>query len=202
MVTSAKLVQPAIQQYPTFWSTVSPPNETDTKHVQSRIQLNPTSLSAVNPSKETDAKFVQSRIQLEPTFWSVVSPLKETDTKLVQLNTPNLLLFVGEALVGNDGIDQLLMFNKALATYLPSNQQHEIDGIVLTKFDTIQRFCVSFLVVNRYLTLPLRPTLFEQALLLSFDTPEQREEYERHQRHYHDHSHVIRHDDYTACSTP
>ena len=57
--------------------------------------------------------------------------------KLVQLNSPNLLLFVGEALVGNDGIDQLLMFNKALATYLPSNQQHEIDGIVLTKFDTI-----------------------------------------------------------------
>jgi signal recognition particle receptor subunit alpha len=29
------------------------------------------------------------------------------------------------------------MFDKALATYLPPNKQHKIDGIVLTKFDTI-----------------------------------------------------------------
>jgi len=56
--------------------------------------------------------------------------------KLVQLNSPNLVLFVGEALVGNDGIDQLMMFNQALAKYLPRGG-HEIDGIVLTKFDTI-----------------------------------------------------------------
>jgi hypothetical protein len=28
-------------------------------------------------------------------------------------------------------------FNKALATYLPSGQKSGIDGIVLTKFDTI-----------------------------------------------------------------
>ena len=32
--------------------------------------------------------------------------------KLVTLNDPNLVLFVGEALVGNDGIDQLQMFNQ------------------------------------------------------------------------------------------
>mmetsp|Transcript_17774 Transcript_17774/g.36407 ORF Transcript_17774/g.36407 Transcript_17774/m.36407 type:complete len:536 (+) Transcript_17774:114-1721(+) len=57
--------------------------------------------------------------------------------KLVQVNKPNMLLFVGEALVGNDGIDQLTMFNKALATYLPSGASTGIDGIVLTKFDTI-----------------------------------------------------------------
>ena len=35
--------------------------------------------------------------------------------KLVSVNTPDLVLFVGEALVGNDGIDQLNMFNKSLA---------------------------------------------------------------------------------------
>jgi signal recognition particle receptor subunit alpha len=57
--------------------------------------------------------------------------------KLVQMNKPNMLLFVGEALVGNDGINQLEMFNKALATYLPSGESKGIDGIVLTKFDTI-----------------------------------------------------------------
>lgn len=32
--------------------------------------------------------------------------------KLVAVNKPNMLLFVGEALVGNDGVDQLMMFNK------------------------------------------------------------------------------------------
>mmetsp|Transcript_15478 Transcript_15478/g.18350 ORF Transcript_15478/g.18350 Transcript_15478/m.18350 type:complete len:616 (+) Transcript_15478:19-1866(+) len=57
--------------------------------------------------------------------------------KLVQINKPNMLLFVGEALVGNDGINQLQMFNKALSTYLPSGESKGIDGIVLTKFDTI-----------------------------------------------------------------
>jgi signal recognition particle receptor subunit alpha len=62
--------------------------------------------------------------------------------KLVQLNEPNLLLFVGEALVGNDGIDQLMMFNQALAKHIPTNRidgngKNGIDGIVLTKFDTI-----------------------------------------------------------------
>ena len=31
------------------------------------------------------------------------------------VNTPDLVLFVGEALVGNDGIDQLNMFNKSCA---------------------------------------------------------------------------------------
>ena len=57
--------------------------------------------------------------------------------KLISTNEPDLVLFVGEALVGNDGIDQLSMFDKALATYLPPHKQHQIDGVVLTKFDTI-----------------------------------------------------------------
>ncbi len=33
----------------------------------------------------------------------------------MKVNKPNMLLFVGEALVGNDGIDQLMMFNKVAA---------------------------------------------------------------------------------------
>jgi hypothetical protein len=32
--------------------------------------------------------------------------------ELVADNQPNLVLFVGEALVGNDGVDQLVEFNK------------------------------------------------------------------------------------------
>ena len=47
------------------------------------------------------------------------------------------MLFVGEALVGNDGVDQLRKFNQALADHSDVNNPHLIDGIVLTKFDTI-----------------------------------------------------------------
>ena len=47
------------------------------------------------------------------------------------------MLFVGEALVGNEAVDQLVKFNQALADHSQSQRPHLIDGIVLTKFDTI-----------------------------------------------------------------
>jgi len=46
-------------------------------------------------------------------------PLMRALAKLVSDNEPDLCLFVGEALVGNDGIDQLAVFNQALANYSP-----------------------------------------------------------------------------------
>ena len=65
-------------------------------------------------------------------------PLMRSLAKLVSENEPNLVLFVGEALVGNDGIDQIELFNKALIDYSPLGKvPHEIDGIILTKFDTV-----------------------------------------------------------------
>ena len=64
-------------------------------------------------------------------------PLMRALAKLVSDNEPDLVLFVGEALVGNDGIDQLSMFNQALANYSPPGKTHQIDGIILTKFDTV-----------------------------------------------------------------
>lgn len=33
-------------------------------------------------------------------------------SNLININTPNLVLFVGEALVGNDAVDQLVKFNR------------------------------------------------------------------------------------------
>lgn len=57
--------------------------------------------------------------------------------KLIAINNPDLILFVGEALVGNDGCDQLLKFNEALKTNSDQAHPRVIDGIVLTKFDTI-----------------------------------------------------------------
>jgi hypothetical protein len=36
-------------------------------------------------------------------------------SSLINVNTPNLVLFVGEALVGNDAVDQLVKFNRHVA---------------------------------------------------------------------------------------
>ncbi|KAK1274425.1 Signal recognition particle 54 kDa protein 1 [Acorus gramineus] len=58
-------------------------------------------------------------------------------SKLINLNTPDLVLFVGEALVGNDAVDQLTKFNQKLADLSNSSNTRLIDGILLTKFDTI-----------------------------------------------------------------
>jgi signal recognition particle receptor subunit alpha len=65
-------------------------------------------------------------------------PLMQQLAKLVAVNKPDLVLFVGEALVGNDGVDQLCEFDRALVDYaVDSNTPRKIDGILLTKFDTI-----------------------------------------------------------------
>eukprot|EP00054_Salpingoeca_dolichothecata_P009120 m.51626 g.51626 ORF g.51626 m.51626 type:complete len:634 (-) comp18176_c0_seq1:145-2046(-) len=64
-------------------------------------------------------------------------PLMRSLAKLVRVNQPDLVLFVGEALVGNEAVDQLSKFNKALADFSDSVNPRLIDGIVLTKFDTI-----------------------------------------------------------------
>ncbi len=64
-------------------------------------------------------------------------PLMRALAKLVNVNPVDLVLFVGEALVGNDGVDQLVKFNKALADLSTSNPPRVVDGIILTKFDTV-----------------------------------------------------------------
>ncbi|KAL6648966.1 hypothetical protein ACP70R_013190 [Stipagrostis hirtigluma subsp. patula] len=56
-------------------------------------------------------------------------------SKLINLNSPDLVLFVGEALVGNVAVDQITNFNKQ--TCLLFLLARLIDGILLTKFDTI-----------------------------------------------------------------
>lgn len=64
-------------------------------------------------------------------------PLMRALSKLVEVNRPDRLFFVGEALVGNDAVDQLTKFNQALTDHQSSAKPRLIDGIVLTKFDTI-----------------------------------------------------------------
>eukprot|EP01061_Rhynchopus_euleeides_P009892 TRINITY_DN19219_c0_g3_i1.p1 TRINITY_DN19219_c0_g3~~TRINITY_DN19219_c0_g3_i1.p1 ORF type:complete len:579 (+),score=267.93 TRINITY_DN19219_c0_g3_i1:94-1830(+) len=65
-------------------------------------------------------------------------PLMRSLAKLIHINKPDLVLFVGEALVGNDGVDQLRKFNSSLENFTPPGlAPRGIDGIILTKFDTI-----------------------------------------------------------------
>lgn len=64
-------------------------------------------------------------------------PLMKSLAKLVEINQPDAILFVGEALTGNDSVDQLKKFNQALIDNSKKEVPRTIDGIVLTKFDTV-----------------------------------------------------------------
>lgn len=60
--------------------------------------------------------------------------------KLVHINNPDVVLFVGEALVGNEAVDQLTKFNQSLVDYsYQGSQPRTIDGIILSKFDTVNQ---------------------------------------------------------------
>ena len=64
-------------------------------------------------------------------------PLMRALSKLIHINKPDLILFVGEALVGNDAVDQASKFNRCLSDLSGDFEPRLIDGIILTKFDTI-----------------------------------------------------------------
>lgn len=65
-------------------------------------------------------------------------PLMRALAKLVAMNQPDLVLFVGEALVGNDAIDQVTKFNRSLIDMSHDPRKPRgIDGMLLTKYDTV-----------------------------------------------------------------
>ena len=59
--------------------------------------------------------------------------------KLVTVNNPDKVLFVGEALVGNEAVDQLSKFDRALRDFSGAgvNKGRGIDGMLVTKWDTV-----------------------------------------------------------------
>ena len=75
------------------------------------------------------------------------SPLMKSLSKLVSTNNPDKIVFVGEALVGNEAVDQLTKFDRSLREGTRETSggrggkggERGIEGIVLTKFDTIVR---------------------------------------------------------------
>ena len=64
-------------------------------------------------------------------------PLMKSLANLIEINQPDIILFVGEALTGNDSVDQLKKFNQALIDNSKRLNPRVIDGILLTKFDTV-----------------------------------------------------------------
>ena len=69
-------------------------------------------------------------------------PLMRALAKLVTVNNPDKIVFVGEALVGNEAVDQLSKFDRSLkdfsaAAFGVKGKARGIDGMILTKFDTI-----------------------------------------------------------------
>lgn len=91
--------------------------------------------SAIRQAKETNHDVVlvdtAGRMQNNRTLMAELA-------QLVAVTKPDLVLFVGEALVGNDGVDQLEEFSRSLIDQAVDNKNpRRIDGIVLTKFDTV-----------------------------------------------------------------
>lgn len=66
--------------------------------------------------------------------------------KLVAINSPDKILFVGEALVGNEAVDQLTKFDRALKDFSAASgtgKERGIDGMLVTKWDTVDdKVCI------------------------------------------------------------
>lgn len=56
-------------------------------------------------------------------------------------NNPDKIIFVGEALVGNEAVDQLTKFDRALRDFSAASggagKERGIDGMLVTKWDTV-----------------------------------------------------------------
>ena len=63
---------------------------------------------------------------------------------MIRVNNPDLVLFVGEALVGNEAVDQLSNFNRALQDFSDAEVPRLIDGILLTKVSTVPRVTLAW----------------------------------------------------------
>ncbi|EJD05749.1 P-loop containing nucleoside triphosphate hydrolase protein [Fomitiporia mediterranea MF3/22] len=68
-------------------------------------------------------------------------PLMRALAKLVSTNNPDKIIFVGEALVGNEAVDQLSKFDRALRDFSSASETtgrgRGIDGMLVTKWDTV-----------------------------------------------------------------
>ncbi|EPQ28431.1 uncharacterized protein PFL1_04257 [Pseudozyma flocculosa PF-1] len=64
-------------------------------------------------------------------------PLMRALAKLVAVNRPDKIIFVGEALVGNEAVDQITKFDGAMKDFSGISNPRGLDGSLLTKWDTV-----------------------------------------------------------------
>lgn len=86
-------------------------------------------------------------------------PLMKALSRLVAVNTPDMVIFIGEALAGNDSIDQLKKFNKSLLDMA----NRPIDAVILSKFDTVDDKSTAFIKVGTAISMTYctgKPILF------------------------------------------
>lgn len=84
--------------------------------------------------------------------------------KLVSVNNPDKVIFVGEALVGNEAVDQLSKFDRSLKDFSSASggagSGRGIDGMLVTKWDTVDDkvslpvYCIPLFVHIAVPTLP------------------------------------------------
>jgi signal recognition particle receptor subunit alpha len=91
-----------------------------------------------------DNEVRRSRVRLIFGLWTIPphhwQPLMRALAKLVAINSPDKILFVGEALVGNEAVDQLTKFDRALKDFSAASgtgKERGIDGMLVTKWDTV-----------------------------------------------------------------
>lgn len=90
----------------------------------------------------------------------VFQPLMRALAKLVSVNNPDKILFVGEALVGNEAVDQLSKFDRALRDFSGVggvSKGRGIDGMLVTKWDTVDDKVSRLLVATHYADADIRP---------------------------------------------
>jgi signal recognition particle receptor subunit alpha len=66
--------------------------------------------------------------------------MTDVHAQLVATNNPDKIVFVGEALVGNEAVDQLSKFDRALRDFSSgggAGKGRGIDGMLVTKWDTV-----------------------------------------------------------------
>jgi hypothetical protein len=90
-------------------------------------------------------------------------PLMRALSNLISLNQPELVLFVGEALVGNDAVDQLVKFNRSLADLAPGAAAGALQLVLLDGLDVASQ-AVMFGIWHSMLALCLTEELLQLQL--------------------------------------
>jgi signal recognition particle receptor subunit alpha len=75
--------------------------------------------------------------------------------KLVSINKPDKVIFVGEAIVGNEAQAQVVGFNEALKNFSGVADPRGLDALLLTKWDAVADQVGTALTITSATGLPI-----------------------------------------------